>query len=142
MRKTVAVAESCTGGLLGSLLTDKPGASDFFLGGILAYHDRTKNSLLGVPAGVLDKYGAVSRQTALLMAKNVRKKLGSSIGVAVTGIAGPKGGSAKKPVGLVYIALAGAKKEKCRAFRFSGNRSEVRRKAANTAFAWIRKEIF
>ncbi len=140
MRKTVAVAESCTGGLLGALLTNRAGASNFFLGGVLAYRDRVKETLLGVPKTVLLRYGAVSEETAKKMAIGVRHKLKASIGVSITGIAGPSGGTRKKPVGLVYIALADAKGVRCKKFLFPGKREEIRAQAAKKAFDWIRQE--
>src|SRR6185295_9157633 len=107
--KTLAIAESCTGGLLGKRLTDIPGSSRYFLGGIIAYSNAVKSRLLGVPAKLLNdpKIGAVSRQAALCMAKNVRKKFGADFGISITGIAGP-GRESKKPAGLVYIAVASA----------------------------------
>jgi len=110
---TIATAESCTGGLIGSLLTDVPGSSDYYVGGVIAYTNRVKRELLGVTPETLAEKGAVSRETALEMAHGVRRLLGSDYGLSVTGIAGPTGGTATKPVGLVYIALAGPHGERC-----------------------------
>jgi PncC family amidohydrolase len=104
---TLAVAESCTGGLIGHLLTDVPGSSRVFPGGVVAYGNRPKQDLLGVPAELLRTHGAVSGEAALAMAEGVRRSMQTDLGVGVTGIAGPTGGSAEKPIGTVYIAYAG-----------------------------------
>jgi len=106
--KMLAVAESCTGGLIGHRITQVPGSSAAFLGGVIAYHNSVKEKTLGVPADVLEREGAVSEATALAMAEGVRRLLGADIGLAVTGIAGPTGGTEDRPVGLTYIALAAA----------------------------------
>jgi PncC family amidohydrolase len=103
---TVAVAESCTGGLVGHLLTDVPGSSRVFPGGIVAYANRPKRELLGVPADVLQAHGAVSAEAVAAMAEGVRRALGTDIGVAISGITGPTGGSEEKPIGTVFIACA------------------------------------
>ena len=137
-KKTLAVAESCTGGLLGSLITDVPGSSDYFLGGIIAYHDRVKITGLGVKREVLEKYGAVSPQVAASMAKNIRKKLGASLGVGITGIAGPAGGSKTKPVGLVYIAVSGTKNVLIEKKLFRGTRQKIKVLAAGKALDLLR----
>lgn len=102
---TLAVAESCTGGLIGHLLTNVPGSSRCFIGGVAAYHGRAKTVLLGVPEETLRTYGGVSEEAALAMAAGVRERLNADIGIGVTGIAGPAGGTEAKPVGLVYLAL-------------------------------------
>ncbi len=133
----VAVAESCTGGLLGGALTDVPGSSRYFLGGVIAYDNRVKRDLLHIPAVVLDHFGAVSEPTALLMAQGVRDLLGSDVGVGITGIAGPGGGTPEKPVGLVYIGvvLPGMR----RVFRhvFPGDRAAVRRQTVEAALTHL-----
>ena len=133
MRRTVAVAESCTAGLLGVRLTETPGSSDFFLGGVIAYSDRVKTRILKVPAPVLKRHGAVSAETAVLMARNVRKFFRADYGLAVTGIAGPGGGTRKKPVGLVYAAAASKNRTLYGKFRYKGARAAVRSQAARGA---------
>lgn len=104
---TLGVAESCTGGLVGHALTNIPGSSDSFLGGIIAYANAVKRDLVGVPQELLVAHGAVSRPVALAMAQGVRRVLGVDVGLSVTGIAGPTGGTSEKPVGTVHIAVAG-----------------------------------
>jgi nicotinamide-nucleotide amidase len=104
--ESVALAESCTGGLLGKLLTDRPGSSAYFRGGVIAYSNESKQHLVGVPPDVLETAGAVSAATAEALVDNVRQRFGSTYGISVTGIAGPGGGTPDKPVGLVYIGLA------------------------------------
>ena len=138
MRKTIATAESCTGGLLGALLTKTPGASEYYLGGVVAYQDRVKKTLLGVRSVTLQKHGAVSAETARQMARGIQKKLKADIGVSITGIAGPGGGTKEKPVGLVYIALADSKRTWCGRFIFSGGRERIRSQAVRKAFAWLK----
>ncbi|HAG09590.1 MAG TPA: damage-inducible protein CinA [Desulfotomaculum sp.] len=127
---TLAVAESCTGGLIAVLLTDVAGSSQYFLGGIVAYANLVKEKILGVSAEILQTYGAVSEQTAIAMAYGVKNLLEANVGLSVTGIAGPAGGSLSKPVGLVYIALVTPKVNYCQEFRFTGKRFEVRQNAA------------
>ncbi len=141
MRKTVASAESCTGGLLGALLTQHPGSSEFYRGGVVAYDNGVKTFLLGVPQTILGKYGAVSSQTAESMAKAVRRKLKVDIGISITGIAGPEGGTKEKPVGLVYIAVADKNSARARKFLYKGDRLEIRKQAARQAYTWLRREI-
>ncbi len=130
---TLATAESCTGGLLGKLITDQPGSSDFFRGGVIAYSNRSKIRLLGVREETLTGNGAVSAETAREMARGARDVLESSVGVGITGVAGPGGGSSGKPVGLVYIALAGPDGENVERYIFSGSRGEIRLQAARKA---------
>ncbi|HOO76546.1 MAG TPA: RNA 2',3'-cyclic phosphodiesterase [bacterium] len=131
---TIAVAESCTGGMLGAALSALPGSSRYFAGGVIAYENRVKSGLLGVPEEIVSREGAVSRPVAELMASGVKTLMGTDIGVAVTGIAGPGGGTDRKPVGLVYIAVAGSRVE-CRRFRFAGSREEIRVRAVEEALA-------
>jgi nicotinamide-nucleotide amidase len=136
----LAVAESCTGGLLGERLTNIPGSSDVFLGGVIAYHNDVKRNLLGVRAEDIEKYGAVSEQVALQMASGVREKLGGDVGVSVTGIAGPGGGTPEKPVGLVWIAVH-ASGVKARRFHVGGDRAEIRQRAAQAALEMVRRAL-
>ncbi|MGB9802871.1 competence/damage-inducible protein A [Desulfofundulus sp.] len=135
---TCALAESCTGGLTAARLTSIPGSSAYFLGGVVAYDNRVKEKVLGVPAGVLQTHGAVSRQVALAMAEGVRSLTGAHLGLSITGIAGPGGGTPAKPVGLTYIALAAPDGTSYREFRFPGHRQAVRQGAANAALNMIR----
>ncbi len=129
----LAVAESCTGGGLGAAITDEPGSSAFFLGGVVAYDNRLKSALLGVPDRVLGDYGAVSLQVAEWMAKGCRARLDADVTVSVTGIAGPGGGTADKPVGLVFIGVATAAAATAQRFLFPGDRASVRRQAVQAA---------
>ena len=137
-KKTLAIAESCTGGLLGSRITDIPGSSRYFKTGLVLYSNASKNKILGIPLGTIKKYGAVSRQVATLMAKNVRGLARTDIGIGLSGIAGPGGASRKKPVGIVYIALSTKTKTLCREFRFLGQRNIIKQKASQAALNLLR----
>jgi PncC family amidohydrolase len=121
-RLTLATAESCTGGLIGHLLTSVPGSSEYYIGGVIAYSNRVKQALLGVPEQVLRSVGAVSRECAEAMAKGARERFATDYAVATTGIAGPGGGTATKPVGLVYVACAGPHGVVVEEHRFTGDR--------------------
>jgi PncC family amidohydrolase len=134
---TLATAESCTGGGLSHVMTDVPGASAFFLGGIIAYHNDVKARLLGVDEETLRTHGAVSSETALAMAIGCRHRFDSDIAVSITGIAGPTGGSPEKPVGLVYMALATRQRTQVAEHHFSGNRAHVRAQAVSAAMTMI-----
>ena len=123
---TVATAESCTGGLVAAAITAVPGSSDVFVGGIVAYSNGLKTSLLGVESAVLREHGAVSPQTAAWMARGAAERLGADLVVAVTGIAGPSGGTAGKPVGTVCLGLYGPHGVVTDSVRFEGDRSSVR----------------
>lgn len=103
---TLATAESCTGGLVGHVITETPGSSAYFVGGLISYTDELKKQHLGVEAGTLERHGAVSAQTCVAMAEGARSRYGASLGLAITGISGPDGGSAQKPVGLTYVGVA------------------------------------
>jgi nicotinamide-nucleotide amidase len=138
---TLALAESCTGGLIAKRITDLPGSSAYFVQGIVAYANDAKERLLGVPAELLLNVGAVSREVAEAMAQGVRERAGCDLGLAVTGVAGPDGGSAEKPVGTVYIALADAQGCRVERFRFGGNRDKVRIRTAVTALDWLRHRL-
>ena len=127
---TIALGESCTGGLVGHLVTEVPGASAYLRGGVVAYADAAKEAFLDVPSGTLSEHGAVSAQVALAMAAGARERFGADVGVAVTGISGPSGGSAQKPVGLTYVAVADASGSAVRRFVWQGDRSANKRASA------------
>ena len=137
---TLAVAESCTGGMLGERITSIPGSSDVFLGGVIAYHNEVKRSLLGVRSEAIERSGAVSEEVVLQMASGVRERLGADVGIAVTGIAGPGGGTPEKPVGLVWIAVH-ASEAKARRFHVGGDRAEIRHRAAQAALEMVRRAL-
>jgi nicotinamide-nucleotide amidase len=139
--KTLAVAESCSGGLLSERLTHNSGSSDFFLGGAVCYSNTLKTKLAGVPAALIDEYGAVSRPVAQSMAEGIRARTGASLGASITGIAGPTGGSSGKPVGLVFIAVADERGTQVREFRFPGGRERVRLWSTQMALEMIRRRI-
>lgn len=140
-RKTLAVAESCTGGLLQERLTRVPGSSDFFLGGVVCYSNELKVRLVGVPPSLLSEHGAVSKPVARALAEGVRKRSGASVGVGITGIAGPSGGTPEKPLGLVFVGLADERGTQVREFRFPGNRQQVRQWATQAALEMIRRRV-
>ncbi|MCL6611929.1 MAG: nicotinamide-nucleotide amidohydrolase family protein [Peptococcaceae bacterium] len=123
---TLALAESCTGGMIAARITDIPGSSAYFTGGVVAYDNRVKKNVLGVPGDQLAGYGAVSEQVARSMAAGVKRLLKADIGLSVTGIAGPGGGTQEKPVGLVYVALDGPAGALCRQLSLGGSRAEIR----------------
>lgn len=138
---TIATAESCTGGLLAHRLTNVAGSSLYFMSGVVTYSDESKGNLLGVSSKTIEKFGAVSKETALEMARGIKHFACVDIGIAITGIAGPAGGTAKKPAGLVFIALVNGKKSLVREFRFSGSREEVKFQASQAALDFIRHNI-
>jgi nicotinamide-nucleotide amidase len=135
---TLATAESCTGGLLAHYLTNVPGSSDYFLEGLITYSNRSKINLLGIKPAIIREYGAVSEETARSMAENVRRQADTDLALAVTGIAGPSGGSDPKPVGLVYIALASPDGVSCRRFNFLGKRENIKERAAIASLNMLR----
>lgn len=141
--RTVAVAESCTGGLVAERLTEVPGSSSYFLGGVVAYSNAAKHALLGVPQALLDEHGAVSDPVARAMAEGALARFGSDLAIATTGISGPDGGSEEKPVGLVYIALASAdgSDTHCDRFVFPLDRTRHRQLVAHTALDWVRRSL-
>lgn len=139
--KTLAVAESCSGGLIGHRLTNVPGSSDYFLGGVIAYGNAAKIDLLSIPPETIDRHGAVSSQTAKAMARGVRKRIRSDIGLAITGIAGPSGATPDKPVGLVFVALAW--KGGCEVQRnfFLGSRDRIKAQSAQAGLDVLRRYL-
>ena len=138
---TVATAESCTGGLIASRITDVPGSSDYFLGGIVAYSNDVKQAVLGVSAEILDAHGAVSSQCAEAMVEGVRNALSADFGLATTGIAGPDGGTAEKPVGLVYVGVGDAAGVHVEEHNWPGTREQFKRRVSQMALNLLRKRI-
>lgn len=130
---TLACAESCTGGLLTGTLTAVPGSSAWFRGGVVAYHDDLKTSLLGVPTELFRSHGAVSEPVVLAMARGARTRLGADLALSVSGIAGPGGGTPDKPVGTVWLAWSGPHGEHARRFLFPGDRQAVRARTVRAA---------
>ena len=137
----LATVESCTGGLVGHLITETPGSSDFFVGGFVTYSDQLKRDLVGVPAEVLVAHGAVSAQVALAMAAGGRARTSAEVCAAVTGIAGPDGGSAQKPIGLTYVAVADAAGTEVRRHLWSGSRADNKRSSAEALLRLILDRI-
>ena len=136
--KTIAVAESCTGGLLSSLLTGQGGSSRYFILGAVVYSNKAKSLVLGIPGSLIKNKGAVSAQVSALMAKGVRKLAHTDFGIGISGIAGPGGGSKTKPVGTVFIAVESKSRKICRKFIFKGSRSAVRKKSALKSLELLR----
>ncbi|WP_407058541.1 competence/damage-inducible protein A [Syntrophotalea acetylenica] len=138
---TLALAESCTGGLVSQMLTDIPGASRFLERGAVTYSNSAKRDWLQVPDEILRQDGAVSRACARAMALGIRQSAGTDLGLAVTGIAGPDGGTPEKPVGTVFLALSAADQERVQGYRFSGDREQIRRISACMALEWLRRYL-
>ncbi len=138
---TLSVAESCTGGLIGHRLTNVPGSSHYYDGGVVAYSNPLKMALIGVNEETLKKHGAVSPETAKEMAQGVRRQTGSHLGLAVTGIAGPEGGTREKPVGTVYMGLSLKGELHSTGYRFPGDRKQVKLNSATMALDWIRRYL-
>jgi nicotinamide-nucleotide amidase len=137
----ITAAESCTGGLLSKRLTDVPGSSRYVERGFVTYSNEAKQQLLGVPAADLAEHGAVSAKVAEHMARGARKQAGVDVGVGITGIAGPDGGSEQKPVGTVFLAVSSALGDAVRPHRFMGTRSTVRERAVQTALDMLRRHL-
>ena len=129
----LAVAESCTGGMLGHLITNMPGSSAYFKGGVIAYSNEIKMEVLGVSPATLDSFGAVSKETVLEMAKGIRNSLNVDMGLSVSGIAGPEGGTKEKPVGTVWIGVSTPKLDEAEMFPSSGDRGSIKEQAAQSA---------
>jgi nicotinamide-nucleotide amidase len=140
-RARLAVAESCTGGLLGGRITAVAGASDVFVGGVVAYDDAVKTGLLGVPDELLKAHGAVSEEVVLAMARGAQQRFGVDAALAVTGIAGPTGGTAEKPVGTVWLAACFASRHSAVKRIFPGDRGEIRARSAQAALDLLRRLI-
>ena len=138
---TIAVAESCTGGMLAERLTNVPGSSRYFLSGVVTYSNQSKIDLAGIPPLLLEMQGAVSEEVARGLAESVREMAGSTIGVGVTGIAGPEGGSPEKPVGTVHVAVARADRTEHKRFTFPGNRERVRWQTCQAALDMVRRVL-
>jgi nicotinamide-nucleotide amidase len=140
-QETLAVAESCTGGLLSQRITSISGSSRSFLGGAVVYSNELKTDFAGVPAQLIETHGAVSAEVAEAMAQGIRRRVGSTIGVGVTGIAGPGGGTEEKPVGLVYIAISYGNKTESRECNFRGDRDRIRLWASQQALDMVRRKL-
>ncbi|RKX53843.1 MAG: competence/damage-inducible protein A [Thermotoga sp.] len=138
---TISIAESCTGGLVASTLVNFPGVSKIFKGGVIVYSNESKAEVLGVDRKTLEKFGAVSERTAMEMASNVREKFKSEIGIGVTGIAGPTGGTSEKPIGLVFFAIDREGQVQTRRERFHGDRNTIRMRAVYSVFDLLRKVL-
>lgn len=134
---TISAAESCTGGLLSSMITDVPGSSGYFTGSVVAYDNEVKKKTLGVRSATLREYGAVSVAAADEMASGVRKRLKTDIGVAVTGIAGPGGGTARKPVGTVFIGVSVKDSVFVKKFLFKGERKKIKKLSSTAALEMV-----
>jgi len=140
-KKSIAVAESCTGGFLSNLLTQIPGSSKYFILGVIAYSNKAKENILKVPVNIIAKKGAVSINVAERLAKSVRLMAKTNFGIGITGIAGPSGGSKEKPVGTVFIAIDTKNKQICKKFNFTGSRITIRKKAALKALELVKDLI-
>jgi nicotinamide-nucleotide amidase len=137
----LATAESCTGGLVAHLITEVPGSSDYFTGALVTYSNQNKIALAEVPPEVLEAHGAVSAQVAMAMAEGTRRRLGVDVAVAITGVAGPDGGTAAKPVGLTYVAIADANGSDVRRHVWDGDRSANKRLSAAAALEFALERI-
>jgi nicotinamide-nucleotide amidase len=138
---TISVAESCTGGLIGNLLTNVSGSSHYFQGGIIVYSNQTKVDLLNVSSETIERDGAVSDQTVREMAEGVKKRMDTDIGLAVTGIAGPEGGSKEKPVGTVHIGMSTGNETFSRKYRFWVTREQIKLNTSMMALDWVRRYL-
>lgn len=141
LERTVATAESCTGGLVGKMLTDVSGSSEYYLGGVVAYGNSWKVQWLGVNETTLERFGAVSEPVAYAMALGVRLRTGADYGLSLTGIAGPEGGTEEKPVGTVFVGLSSAEGTVVKKFQLRGDRETIRLRAARLALDWLRLQL-
>ena len=138
---TIATAESCTGGQVAERLTSVPGSSRYFLSGVICYSNESKMELAGIPPLLLEMQGAVSEEIARGLAESVREKVAATIGVGITGVAGPTGGSAEKPVGTVHVAVASPQEVRHRLFMFPGSRDRIRWQATQAALDMVRRVL-
>jgi PncC family amidohydrolase len=140
-RQTLALAESCTGGLISRRITRIAGSSAYYYGGAVSYANEAKINFLGVTPATLEKHGAVSEPTALEMSQGIRERTGAGIGLSVTGVAGPSGGSPEKPVGMVWMSIAREGLHEARQFRFHGDRERIIQSASQAALNWLRTTL-
>ena len=140
-KKTLAIAESCSGGYISNLITNSPGSSKYFIMGVVAYNNKIKTNLLGINKEIIKKKGAVSKEVVSLLAKNIRSLACTDFGIGVTGIAGPAGGSKNKPIGTVYIAISSAKRTVANRFFFIGTRQEIKLQTAQQALHLLRLSL-
>lgn len=140
-RKTLSIAESLTGGLICDRITDIPGSSDYFMGGIISYSNDSKIRHLNVPRSEIERYGAVSKEVARSMAQGVRQALSTDIGLSTTGIAGPTGGTSEKPIGLVFIGLAKGKRTWVKRLNLKGTRREIKEKTYENALRFLIEKL-
>jgi PncC family amidohydrolase len=138
---TLAIAESCTGGLISDHITNVSGSSDYFMGGMVNYSNESKSKHLGVPSNDIKKYGAVSPQVARKMAQGVRRAFNTTFGLSTTGVAGPTGGTKRSPVGRVFIGLAAGRKVWVKKLDLKGNRREVKKQAAERSLKFLFERI-
>jgi len=138
---TIAVAESCTGGLIAHQLTNVPGSSAYFMGGVVAYANEVKEQVLGVSGETISAFGAISEETAREMARGARRLFGTDVAISATGIAGPTGGTPQKPVGLVYVALAAQDLERCERHLWRGDRLENKQETSEAALEMLRQYL-
>ncbi len=140
-KKTISVAESCTGGLISFLLTQRSGSSSYFILGLVTYSNEAKNRILKIPSSLITKKGAVSKEVARKMAQSCRKIAKTDLGLSITGIAGPTGATPDKPLGTVFIAVSSSRITMCNKFIFKGNRGQIRKQAALKSLEMLRKLI-
>jgi len=138
---TLSVAESCTGGLISDRITNVPGSSNYFEGGMITYSNESKAKHLGIPLDYIRRYGAVSRQVAKKMAQGVRKALHTTFGLSTTGVAGPTGGTKRSPIGRVFIGIADGKRTWVRKLDLKGNRREIKEKAAQKSLEFLYERL-
>lgn len=141
-KQTISIAESLTGGMICNRLTNIPGSSEYFMGGVIAYSNESKIRHLNVPRGEIESYGAVSKQVARSMAQGVRKAFSTNLGLSTTGIAGPGGGTPKKPIGLVFIGLAKGEKTWIKKLNLKGTRREIKEKTSENALKFLIEKLY